>query len=120
MCQNRIKFLNSHTGNIDRPPSIFDTTLSPNLEKDQYTPPINCLAADAFAFFMAATDTSGNVMVTALYNLLAGPPQMLAQLKDELREAISERDSIVTWAKLEELPYLVNFTSSSPGVRVAS
>ena len=107
MCYDRIIFLGSHTLNIDRPPSVFDTTLSPNLEKGQYTPPINCLAADAFTFFMAGTDTSANTITTAIYNLLDGPPQMLEQLKSELRKAIPERDSIVQWAKLEELPYLV-------------
>lgn len=34
---------------------------------------------------------------------------MLEQLKGELREAIPERDGVVGWAKLEELPYLVTF-----------
>lgn len=106
MCHNRIDYLISRGD--DRPPSVFDTTLSPNVDKGQYTPPVKNLVADAFIFFMAGTGTAANTMEVALFNLLDGPAHMLERLMKELREAISDEDTIVGWAKLEELPYLVS------------
>ena len=100
-------YLSSHSPGRDRPPTVFDTTLEPNLEKGQFTPPVKNLAADAFAFMAAGTDTSTNTVVTALFNLVHGSPHRLARLKSELVEGIPDINSIVGWESLEKLPYLV-------------
>ncbi|KAL8766783.1 MAG: hypothetical protein Q9209_006522 [Squamulea sp. 1 TL-2023] len=107
MCHTRIDYLSSRSLGKDRPPSVFDTTLNPNLDKGQYTPPVQNLVADAFIFFMAGTGTAAYTLEVALFNLLDGPAHMLERLMQELREAIPDEDTIVGWAKLEELPYLV-------------
>ena len=87
--------------------SVFDTTLNPNLEKEQYTPPIAHLAAGAFTFVVAGTDTSSRTLVVALFSLLAERPDILERLKSELRSAIPNLGMTVKWAVLEKLPYLV-------------
>lgn len=106
-CNDHIVYLSSHPPGTDRPPTVFDTTLEPNLEKGQFTPPVKSLAADAFAFMMAGTDTTTSAVVTALFNLLHGSPHRLARLKSELAEGIPDINSIVRWESLENLPYLV-------------
>ena len=107
MCLDRVSYLSSHPPGDERPTTVFDATLSPNLEKGQYTPPIKSLAADAFTFVMAGTETSSNVLITTIFKVLDGEPRMLERLKGELREAIPDTNTIVAWAVLENLPYLV-------------
>ena len=107
MCHNQITYLDSCPPGKERPASVFDKTLDPNLEKGQYTPPISYLAADAFTFVVAGTDTSSRTLVVAVFNLLAGSPELLERLKNELRNAIPNLDMTVKWAVLEKLPCLV-------------
>ena len=107
MSQDRIRYLQSGIPGKDRPTSVFDTTLHPNIEKGQFTPPIKDLAADAFSFLIAGTDTTATVLTTAVFNLLHGPTHMLERLRGELREVISDRDTTVDWYTLEKLNYLV-------------
>ena len=105
--QDRIAYLQSGVPGQDRPTSVFDTTLHPNTEKGQFTPPIKDLAADAFAFLMAGTDTTATVLTTAVFNLLHGQTHMLERLKGELRELMPDRDATADWYTLEKLTYLV-------------
>ncbi|KAI4253322.1 MAG: hypothetical protein LQ352_003762 [Teloschistes flavicans] len=106
MCHSRINFIRSCPPGEERPRSVFDATLNPNLEKGHTIPPMKDLTADAFTFIMAGTDTSANTLVIALFNLLHKRSDTLALLKEELRGAIHERGAIVEWAVLEKLPYL--------------
>lgn len=108
MCHSRINFIRSCPPGEERPRSVFDATLNPNLEKGHTIPPMKDLTADAFTFIMAGTDTSANTLVIALFNLLHKRSDTLALLKEELRGAIHERGAIVEWAVLEKLPYLVS------------
>ena len=106
-CYSRIEYLSSHPQGTDRPPTVFDTILNPNLEKGQYTPPLGHLAADAYSFLNAGTGTASDPCIVALFNLLDGPPHMLKRLKAELCNAIPDVRSVVSWENLEKLPYLV-------------
>lgn len=107
MSHDRIAYLQSGIPGQDRPTSVFDTTLHPNIEKGQFTPPVKDLAADAFAFLMAGTDTLATALTTAVFNLLHGPTHMLERLKSELREVIPGPDVTADWYTLEKLNYLV-------------
>ena len=95
--------------------------LNPNLEKGQYTPTLQELTADALLLLLAGTDSTAHTLVTATYGMLTNP-DMLRNLKTELKQAIPDRDSVVEWAALEKLPYLralvkesLRFVSGSPG-----
>ena len=57
---------------------------------------------------MAGTDTSAITLVVGLFNLLHGSPHMLERLKEEVRGAIPHYKTMVDWATLEKLPYLVS------------
>ena len=103
MCHDQVNVLRSR----DNIASVFDTALHPNVEKGQFTPPINQLAGDAFSFILAGTDTSSNALVTGVFELLNGPAHMIARLKSELLEAIPDVHAMIEWATLEKLPYLV-------------
>ena len=86
---------------------MFDINLNPNLEKGQFTPTVDEMAADAFALLTAGTDTSAYAMVTVIWHLLNNP-QMVQRLKAELRRVMPGREDTVDWAELEKLPYLVS------------
>lgn len=107
MCNSRIKHLLSIPSGKDRPASAFETNLAPNLEKGQFTPSEQGLTSDAFTFFSAGTETSSQTLDVAIFNLLDGPTHMLERLKGEVRHVIHEKKTIVEWATLEKLPYLV-------------
>ncbi|KAL8689302.1 MAG: hypothetical protein Q9218_005003, partial [Villophora microphyllina] len=106
MCQSQIEDISLRPMGQDRPRTVFDTTLNPNLEKGHKILPVQNLAADAFTFVMAGTDTSSHTLVIAVFNLLHNNPTMLDHLKHELRGVIHDREQIVGWAVLEKLPYL--------------
>lgn len=86
---------------------MFDVNLNPNLEKGQFKPTNDEMAADACALLIAGTDTSGNTMVVITWALLNNP-QMMQRLKTELREVMPRREDAVDWLRLEKLPYLVS------------
>ena len=82
--------------------------LYPNLEKGQFTPSLEELSADAVFLLIAGTDTTAHNLIVATYSTLINPP-ILASLKAELRKAMPDKDSLLDWATLEKLPYLVRF-----------
>ena len=80
--------------------------LNPNLEKGQFAPSLDELTADAVFLLIAGTDTTAHTLILATYCILTNPT-ILAKLKSELREAMPEKDSLLDWATLEQIPYLV-------------
>ena len=86
---------------------MFDVNLNPNLEKGQFKPTNDEMAADACALLIAGTDTSSNTMVVITWALLNNS-QMMQRLKTELREVMPRREDAVDWLRLEKLPYLVS------------
>lgn len=92
-------------------PTIFDTILYPDLSKGQFTPSEHDLVADAFLIFGAGTDTTANILALGTYHILRNP-RILKKFQTELREAIPNKDDMVSWAQLETLPYLVSCSCS--------
>lgn len=86
--------------------------LNPNLEKGQFAPSLEELTADAVFLLIAGTDTTAHNLILATYSILTNP-SILGTLKVELRKAMPDKDSLLDWATLEKLPYLVRFPSSS-------
>ena len=97
----------------NRPPSedhvrtVFDLNLNPKLEKGQFKPTNEQMAADACTLLIAGTDTSSNTMVVITWALLNNS-QMMQRLKAELKEVMPARGDAVDWLTLEKLPYLVS------------
>jgi cytochrome P450 len=69
-------------------------------------PDVDQLTDDAFIIIAAATDTTGNAMAIATYNILSNPP-IYRKLKDELKVAFPDRNARLDFLTLEKLPYLV-------------
>lgn len=84
--------------------------LNPNLEKGQFAPSLDELSADAVFLLIAGTDTTAHALIVATYSTLTNP-SVLANLKAELREAMPNKDSLLDWAALEKLPFLVQYFS---------
>lgn len=89
---------------------MFDINFHPNLEKGQFTPATDDMAADAFVYLLAGTETTAASMTVTTWALLNNQ-QMMQRLKAELRTAMPRRDDAVDWAVLERLPYLVSTRS---------
>ena len=85
--------------------------LYPNLEKGQLAPSVDELTADAVFLLIAGTDTTAHNLILATYSILSNS-SILASLKIELKKAMPEKDSLLDWATLEKLPYLVRFSSA--------
>lgn len=56
--------------------------------------------------FGAGTDTTANTLVVGTWNIVS-EPRILQRLKDELWQAMPDKDDTLDWATLENLPYLV-------------
>ena len=89
---------------------MFDINFHPNLEKGQFTPTTDEMAADAFVYLLAGTETTAATMTVITWALLNNQ-QMMQRLKAELRMAMPGRDETVEWAVLERLSYLVGTRS---------
>ena len=87
--------------------TVFDINLHPNLEKGQFTPTIDEMAADAYVLLNAGTDSSAFAMVTIIWGLLNNP-QAMQRLMAELKTVMPSREDTVDWAGLEKLRYLVS------------
>ena len=86
---------------------MFDISLHPNREKEQFTPTVDEMTADAFTLLNAGTNTTTHAMVIVTWALLNEPP-MMQRLKAELKVAMPDRNDTVDWIGLEGLPYLVS------------
>lgn len=86
--------------------SVFDTTFKPSPDKGQFTPSSEELAADAFTFVLAGTQTVSFTIQLGIFELLEHP-DMMTRLKQELGEAIPDVRTMLNWTSLEKLPYLV-------------
>lgn len=105
--REQIVYLQSRSPSEEKLRTVFDINLNPNLEKGQFTPAIDEMAADACTLLMAGADTTGNTLVFITWALLNNS-QMMHRLKAELRELMPGREDAVDWVGLEKLPYLVS------------
>lgn len=63
------------------------------------------LQADAALMFVAGTDTTANTLVQATWGVLNNPG-VQSKLQEELRMAMPDKTSTLSWSSLESLPYL--------------
>lgn len=108
VCSERIAALQEGEAGLEKgkgAPTVFDTALDPNTEKGHPRLTRKELAADAFLFMVAGTDTTADAVTAAVFNTLYDP-EIDARLRDELRRTLPHKNSIPRWAELERLPYL--------------
>ena len=98
--------MKSRDPTISTTSTIFDIALSPDPEKNQYTPSDDGLQNDACLMFIAGTDTTANTLVQATWHVLSNP-EVHAKLRKELWTAMPlDGESLLPWTTLETLPYL--------------
>lgn len=101
----QIVYLQNRSPSENQIRTVFDLNLNPHLEKGQFKPTNDEMAADACILLLAGTDTISNTMVVITWALL-NSSQMMQRLKTELREVMPGRGDAVDWLRLEKLPYL--------------
>lgn len=87
--------------------TIFHELLTPRPEADYVPPPIDKLEDEAVSILAAASDTTGNGMTIAAYNVIQNP-DIYEKLKAELRIAFPNQNAKLDFTVLEHLPYLVS------------
>lgn len=86
-------------------PCIFETLLAP---ADGYVIPTPGQVKDeAYSILNAASDTAGNAMTVATYNVVNNR-EIYRTLTAELKAAFPNPDDKLEYLKLEKLPYLVS------------
>ncbi len=85
--------------------TIFHEILDPNTNTASVLPTVDDVTGEAFTICVAASDTTGNTLTTATYQLIRNP-QLYEALRRELRQAFPDPDQRFPYAKLEKLPYL--------------
>lgn len=94
----------------DKSVTIFHELLASDLP--QHEKSYERLWQEGSALIGAGVETTSNTLTTALYHL-SQHPDKLARLKAELEEAMPNAETLVSWAKLETLPYLTAVTKES-------
>jgi hypothetical protein len=89
--------------------TIFHDLLTPKPELEYVVPPIDKLEDEAVSIMAAASDTTGNGMTVAAYNVVQNPI-IYEKLRTELRVAFPNPDTRLDFTTLERLPYLVSFS----------
>lgn len=90
--------------------TIFHELLTPKPEIDYVVPPIDKLQDEAVSIMAAASDTTGNGMTIAAYNVVQNPA-IYEKVKAELKAAFPNPNARLDFATLERLPYLVSLLS---------
>jgi len=89
-------------------PCIFEALLAP---ADSYEVPTPDQVKDeSYAVLNAASDTTGNAMTVAAYNVVINP-EIYGRLTAELQAAFPNPNEKLEYLTLEKLPYLVNGAS---------
>lgn len=106
VCREQITHLQQRSS-LKEIRTVFDINLNPNLEKGQFTPTVDEMAADSFALLIAGTNTATSTLLVITWALL-NDLQMMQRFKAELKAAMPGREDRVDSAGLEKLPYLVS------------
>ena len=89
-------------------PCIFEALLTP---ADNYVVPTPDQVKDeSYAVLNAASDTTGNAMTVAAYNVVINP-EIYGKLTAELKAAFPNPEEKLEYLRLEKLPYLVTEAS---------
>lgn len=67
---------------------------------------VESLTDDTLTFILAASDTTGNAMTTAMYEVVSNPA-IYSKLAAELNSAFPDSEATLDFIKLEKLQYLV-------------
>jgi cytochrome P450 len=87
--------------------TIFHDLLTSKPDVGYVVPPIEKLEDEAVSIMAAASDTTGNGMTIAAYNVVQNPV-IYEKLKAELQAAFPNPNSRLGFTVLERLPYLVS------------
>jgi cytochrome P450 len=90
--------------------TIFHELLTADPEHGYVVPPLDHLKDEAFVILGASSDTTGNAMTVATYEVISDP-EMYRRLTAELKEAFPDANARLQFADLEKLPYLVSVSS---------
>lgn len=91
----------------DRRPTIFTTLLDEAKKPYGYVVPSTLTLTDeAYSIMIAGSDTSGNAMTVAAFQTLRNPG-IYERITGELNERFPDPESVLGFADLEGLPYLV-------------
>ncbi|KAI9854004.1 MAG: hypothetical protein M1813_001595, partial [Trichoglossum hirsutum] len=93
-------------------PTIFDLLLKPDEKKDRPVPPDKALTADAVLMLAAGTDTTANALRIGTWHVISDQ-RIYRKLREELCGVLPDRDAVVDWATLENLPYLTGVVKES-------
>jgi cytochrome P450 len=86
--------------------TIFDQLLDENATEGHVVPTVEQLTDEAYTILSAASETSGNAMTMACYNVLAND-EIYAKVAAELEAAFPDPNQKIDYISLEGLPYLV-------------
>ena len=87
--------------------TIFHELLTPRPEIGYDVPPIDKLEDEAVSILAASSDTTGNGLTVAAYNVVRNPV-IYEKVKAELRSAFPNPNASLDFTVLERLPYLVS------------
>lgn len=71
------------------------------------------LTNEGFSMIIAGTETTARSLSVGIYHILSDN-RVQTKLREELRSVMPTPESYPTWNQLEQLPYMVWFTSSFP------
>ena len=71
------------------------------------------MTEEAVVFLAAASETAGNAMEVAAWNMIRNP-EIYAKVKAELKEAFPDPNAPINYEKLETLPYFVSILNPFP------
>ncbi|XP_069672102.1 probable cytochrome P450 6a14 [Periplaneta americana] len=79
---------------------------------DDNTMSMNCLAAQAFVFFLAGFETSSTTMQFCLYELTKNP-DIQDRVRQEIDEILKKHDGKITYEAVQEMEYLDKVVSET-------
>lgn len=89
--------------------TIFHQLLDPDATEGHVVPSVDNMRDESFVILSAATDTTGNAMTVAMYEV-ATNSAIYAKLAAELNAAFPDPSVVLDFVTLEKLPYLVSIS----------
>jgi hypothetical protein len=86
--------------------TIFHKLLTSDPNIGYVVPPLDHLKDETFVVLGASSDTTGNAMTVATYEVISDP-EMYRRLTAELKEAFPNAHARMSFTDLKKLPYLV-------------
>jgi len=86
--------------------TIFHELLTADPNIGYVVPPLDNLKDEIFVVLGTSSDTTGNAMAVATYEVISDP-EMYRRLTAEPKEAFPDANARMSFTDLEKLPYLV-------------